>query len=196
MERFVKFIPNSISISRVGLSVIFVAYVTGQFAHGKDNLINLVMVFLAICITDLLDGRIARKMCCASVTGARLDVLADLFFIVVSNITLISLGILPAWFLVFIIFKFIEFIMTSNFTIKYKYLLNKKVFIFDNVGRIVSALLFIVPGAACIFQVLIPRIHDDLINIILYLILVGGLYSSYIRIKSCFKLKTQGHQSY
>lgn len=85
-----------------------------------------------------------------------------------SNITLTSLRILPPWFLGFIFLKFIEFIMTSNFTIRHKYLLNENVFIFDKVGRIVSAMFFVVPGAACIFQVLTTDIAENLINFILY----------------------------
>lgn len=188
MKTLVKFIPNSISIARIGLSILFVTNVTGQFSYGKNNFINLMMVFLAICLTDVIDGRIARKIRCTSVTGAKLDVLADLFFIVVSNITLISLGILPPWFLGFMLLKFIEFIMTSNFTMRHKHLRMKNVFVFDRVGRIVSAMFFVVPGAACIFQVLTPGIAENLINFILYSVLAGGLFSSYVRVKSCLKL--------
>ncbi len=188
MKSLVKFIPNSITISRIGLSILFITNVTGQFVYGRNNFINLTVLFLAVCLTDFIDGKIARKICCTSVTGAKLDVLADLFFIVASNITLISLGILPPWFLGFIILKFIEFVTTSNFIIRYQYLFHKKVFIFDKVGRIVSALFFVVPGAACIFQVLSASMAERLINFILYTILAGGILSSYLRVKSCLRL--------
>lgn len=79
MKRLVKFIPNSITISRIALSVIFVTNVTGQFIYGKNNFMNLIVLFSAICLTDLIDGRIAKKIRCTSVTGAKLDVIADLF---------------------------------------------------------------------------------------------------------------------
>ncbi len=188
MKSLIKFIPNSITISRIGLSILFITNVTGQFVYGRNNFINLTVLFLAVCLTDFIDGKIARKICCTSVTGAKLDVLADLFFIVASNITLISLGILPPWFLGFIILKFIEFVTTSNFIIRYQYLFHKKVFIFDKVGRIVSAQFFAVPGAACIFQVLSASMAERLINFILYTILAGGILSSYLRVKSCLRL--------
>jgi phosphatidylglycerophosphate synthase len=188
MKRLVKFIPNSMTISRIGLSVVFVTNVTGHFLFGKDNLMNLILLFSAICLTDFIDGKIAREVHCTSVTGAKLDVLADLFFIVTSNITLISLDILPLWFLGFIFFKFIEFIMTSNFTIRHKYLLNKNVFIFDKVGRIVAAMFFVIPGAACVFQYLTPNIAENLINFVLYSTLAGGILSLYLRVRNCLKL--------
>ncbi len=196
MKRLVTFIPNSITISRIVLSVIFVVNVMARFVSGRDNFISLIAVFLAICLSDFMDGRIARKLGCTSVTGAKLDVLADLFFIASSNIILIKLEILPMWFLVFIVLKFIEFIMTSNLMLRYKALLDKKVFMFDKIGRMVAVMFFAVPGAACIFQILTLGIKEILIDFMLYLILSGGVLSSYIRIKSCLRLKTQGRQGY
>ncbi len=188
MKRLVKFIPNSITLSRIGLSILFITNVTGQFVYGKNNFITLIVVFSTICLTDLIDGRIAKKIRCISATGAKLDVFADLFFIVVSNITLIRLKILPPWFLGFIVFKFLEFTMTSNFTIRHNYLPVKHVFVFDRIGRIVSAMFFVVPGAACIFQVLAPDIAEGLIISTLYAILAGGILSSCLRVKGCLKL--------
>ncbi|MBN7773543.1 CDP-alcohol phosphatidyltransferase family protein [Clostridium aminobutyricum] len=190
MKGLIKFIPNSITISRIGLSVLFVTNVTGQFVYEKNNFMNLIVLFSVICLTDLIDGKIARKIRCTSVTGAKLDVLADLFFIVASNITLISLGILPLWFLGFIFFKFIEFIITSDFTIRHKYLSNKNVFISDKLGRIVAAMFFVIPGIAFIFHILIPSIAENAIHFILYATLAGGILSSYLRVKSCLKLKS------
>lgn len=90
------------------MSFIFIYLVIIQFEYGKGELINLIMVFLAICLSDLLDGKIARKMRCVSTTRAKLDVLADLLYIVLSYITMIILKILPIWFLGFVSFKFLH----------------------------------------------------------------------------------------
>ncbi|MFT4143330.1 MAG: CDP-alcohol phosphatidyltransferase family protein [Mobilitalea sp.] len=187
MSRLIQFIPNCFSISRVGLTIIFVMNVIAQFIDKQNKLLPCILVFLLICLTDLLDGKIARKIHCTTKTGARLDVLADLFFIVISHITLINLKILPLWFLVFILLKFIEFIITSNYSMKYKYRKNN-VFVFDKVGKIVAAMFFVVPGMACIFQVLTPDIASNIIDFILYSILIGGILSSYLRVKNCLKL--------
>ncbi len=188
MKKVVKCIPNSITILRMGLTIIFITNMTGQFAGGKNNFINLIVIFMAICLSDFADGRIARKTHCTSVTGAKLDVMADLFFIVASNITLISLRILPIWFLGFILLKFIEFLVTSSFILRTEDVLNKNTFVFDNIGRIVSAMFFVVPGTACILQMLIPDMAKHLIDFILYGVLAGGILSSCLRIKSCLKL--------
>lgn len=80
MKRLVTFIPNSITISRIVLSVIFVVNVMARFVSGRDNFISLIAVFLAICLSDFLDGRIARKLGCTSVMGAKLDVFSRFIF--------------------------------------------------------------------------------------------------------------------
>ena len=71
MKRLVKFIPNSITITRIGLSVIFVTSVIGQFVYGRNDFMNLILLFSAICLTDFIDGKIARKIRSTSVTGAK-----------------------------------------------------------------------------------------------------------------------------
>ncbi|MDF2802004.1 MAG: phosphatidylglycerophosphate synthase, partial [Anaerocolumna sp.] len=95
--------------------------------------------------------------------------------------------ILPPWFLGFILLKFIEFIITSKLTRRDSYVTSKNVFVFDKIGRIVSAMFFVVPGAACVFQILTPEIAKNLINTIIYMVLSGGILSSYLRIINCFK---------
>ncbi len=187
MYRLIQFIPNCFSISRVGLTIIFVMNVISQFIYKQNKLLPCILVFLIICLTDLLDGKIARKIHCTTKTGARLDVLADLFFIVISHITLIKLKIIPVWFLVFILLKFIEFIITSSYSMKHKD--NKKnVFVFDKMGKLVAAMFFVVPGMAYSFQVLTPDIARNIIDFILYAIVTGGIFSSYYRVKNCLKL--------
>lgn len=171
------------------MSFIFIYLVIIQFEYGKGEPINLIMVFLAICLSDLLDGRIARKLRCVSTTGAKLDVLADLLYIILSYITMTSLKILPIWFLGFVSFKFIEFVMTSNFINKHNKLL-KYPFVFDKIGRIVSAMFFIIPGITCIYKGLIHYNTIYLVNFLLYIVFAAGIFSSYLRIKSCFILAT------
>lgn len=187
MKRIIIFIPNSITALRIVMTILFVSSIYEHFVYGKDNFISLVTLFSAICISDLLDGIVARKTGCTSLAGAKLDVFADLFFIIISNITLISLGILPSWFLGFICVKFIEFVITSDFIIKHNNS-SKKVFIFDKIGRIVSAMFFVIPGLACISQIAFPNNAEHLINLLLYAILAAGIYSSFFRIKSCMML--------
>lgn len=186
MKKIIKLIPNIITIARIVMSILFVLNVIGKFVYGKRNTMELIMIFMIVCFSDLLDGRIARKTNSTSMIGAKLDVFADLFFIVLSNITLIVLRILPPWFLGFIFVKFIEFVSTSNFINRHDNL-SKNTFVFDKIGRIVSAMFFIVPGITCIFQIILPYKAGDIVNTLLYILLAGGIYSSYSRISSCFR---------
>lgn len=189
MKNIIKFIPNSVTILRVFMSFIFVYLIIEQFMYKKDNFIILISIFLLICVSDLIDGKIARKTNHTSTIGAKLDVFADLSYIVISYTTLIIVSAFPIWFLVFILIKFGEFITTSNF-IKNHDNSTKHSFVFDKIGRLVSVAFFIIPGLICIYKYLIPYGTETLISYLLYTILAAGIWSSYLRIKNCFMLVT------
>lgn len=187
MENIIKYIPNIITIARIIMSFMFVILIVDQFRYREDKLLSIMIIFAAIFLSDFFDGKIARKIGCTSVIGAKLDVFADLLFILLSYTTLVILRILPLWFLCFVIFKFIEFVMTSKF-IKLNSNLSNNPFVFDKIGRIVSAAFFIIPGTACIYHCLMTYSSVNLMNCLLYVLLIAGLYSSFLRIKTCFML--------
>lgn len=185
-----RYIPNLITMSRIVMTVIFVRYIILQFGYGQDLTKELVILYLGICISDFLDGKIARKINYASNLGAKLDVFADLLYIVLSYIALINVKIMPMWFLGFILLKFSEFIITSKFIQSNKS--GNAPFIFDKVGRIVSSTFLIIPGVVCFHEVLNSFNIKIIFNCLLYVLLAAGIYSSYKRIKSCmaiYKLK-------
>lgn len=182
--KFKKYIPNIISIIRIILCILFVRTIITQFTYGHDKTLNLVVIFLGICSSDLLDGKIARKTNSVSSLGAKLDVFADLFYIIVSYVVLINLKILPLWFLGFICFKFSEFVITSKF-IKSNSNSVDKPFVFDKIGRIVSATFLIIPGIVCIYGCFNQYDINLILNCILYIIFICGILSSYYRVKSC-----------
>lgn len=66
--------------------------------------------------------------------------------------------------------------------------LSNNVFVFDKVGKLVSVVFFIIPGITYISSYLIPYVAEDLIKFLIYITLVAGIYSSYLRIKGCFRL--------
>ena len=189
MKNIIKFIPNSITITRIFMSFIFVYLIAEQFMFGKGSFAILISLFILICISDLIDGKIARKTSQTSTIGAKLDVFADLFYIIISYITLILFNALPLWFLVFTLMKFSEFVITSNF-IKRHNKSAKHSFVFDKIGRLVSVTFFIIPGIICLYKCLSPYGTGTLVSCLLYTILAAGLYSSYLRIKNCFMLIT------
>ncbi|MDT8716831.1 CDP-alcohol phosphatidyltransferase family protein [Clostridium sp. 19966] len=177
MRKLIKFLPNSITVSRILMTFVF-----GYSAYLHGHNIFLLALFLTICISDLSDGKIARKFQITSVLGAKLDVFADLFYMLVAYSVFISLKIIPVWFLTFICIKFIEFTITSKI-IRFYDTTSENPFVFDKVGRIVAAVFYIIPGLACMFDS-----SAYFINLILYVTLAAGIYSSYMRIRRCFVL--------
>lgn len=177
MEKIVKFLPSSITLSRILMTFIF-----GYSAYLHGHNIFLLTLFFTICLSDLSDGKLARKFNVTSALGAKLDVFADLLFMLVSYSVFMDLRIIPAWFLLFVFAKFMEFTITSKIINSYESSAQNP-FVFDKAGRIVAVLFYIIPGAACIFGS-----KAYLIDLILYMTLAGGAYSSYSRIKRCFEL--------
>ena len=68
-------IPNAISLSRIFL-VIPIIYL---IASGSEYLA--LLIFLLGCLTDFMDGFLARKYNQESILGENLDLLADKLFI-------------------------------------------------------------------------------------------------------------------
>lgn len=111
MAGFFTVLPNMITLLRVLLSCFLNFYLLNHFGSLPVPII----ISLAIFLTDFLDGKIARFLGKTSRFGAVFDLLADLFYIVLSYLVLYSFQILPIWFFLVILFKFIEFVLTSLF---------------------------------------------------------------------------------
>lgn len=158
MKSIIKFIPNILTMSRIVMSFIFIYTILREFTYGQDMTSNLIILFLSICASDLLDGKIARKTNSVSKFGAKLDVFADLLYIVISYITLVNMKVLPLWFLMFICFKFTEFVMTSRF-MKRNNEFSENPFVFDKIGRIVSAVFLLFLELFVLTNVLKSRIY-------------------------------------
>jgi len=184
MKSIIKFVPNLITTTRIIMSFLFVYVIVEQFIYGQERSMNLIILFVAICVSDLLDGRIARKMNSVSIIGAKLDVSADLLYIILSYVTLITLKILPLWFLGFICFKFSEFVITSKF-MRNNNKSSDNPFVFDKVGRVVAAMFFIIPGLVCIYKCFGSYNVDIILSCLLYIVFLAGVYSSYLRIRCC-----------
>ena len=83
--------PNLITLSRVAGAPLFVFY-CHRAADGAWAAYWLAaLLFVAVVGSDVLDGRLARRLRCASVFGRFLDHGADIFFI------LFALGWFAAW---------------------------------------------------------------------------------------------------
>jgi len=175
-----KILVNAITSSRILLTM-GMAYVILK----QENLIVLsTLLFVLICLTDYLDGKLARRFCAVSRKGAIFDVVADLFFMTSITYTLIYLGIMPGWFLIVIVVKFVEFLSTS-----YYYRNNnnsEEVFISDKIGRCVATMFYAMPYVSLVaFWIAHMEWNMVVINALCFIITVLSMMSSAFRVKSC-----------
>ncbi len=69
------------------------------------------LVFIAASVTDVIDGRVARKYNIVTNFGRLLDPLADKLIVTVAFIGFVEMGIFPAWIVILILCR--EFVVTG-----------------------------------------------------------------------------------
>lgn len=183
--RGIKLIPNILTILRILLTLIYVPMLYNLHLKNDDMLYFGLIVagFIIICLTDLLDGKIARKMQVESQFGGIFDVVADFIFIVSSHIVLIIDKKVPIWFIAIILGKFIEFIITSNIIKKHSKI-QSSIFIFDYFGRIAAVNFYLLPG---LILLVYKGLNIMWINIFIYITVSLVIISSSARILECYK---------
>lgn len=118
----VKNLPNQLTIFRVILIVPFVVILLGSyqwwepimsiFAYNADAAEYVALaIFVIASLTDLLDGKIARKYNLVSNFGKFMDPLADKLLVCAAMIGLVEMGRIPAWVVIIIISR--EFIISG-----------------------------------------------------------------------------------
>lgn len=100
-------LPNYITLFRVILIPFFINLMI--YGYYREAL----LVFVVACITDALDGMIARLTKKKTQLGAFLDPMADKLLIVSAFVTLVLLGKLPVWLVIIIVSRDMILIMGS-----------------------------------------------------------------------------------
>ena len=103
-------LPNKLTLFRVILIPFFVFFLLCPIFAGYGNYIA-VAIFIVASLTDMLDGKIARKYNLVTNFGKFMDPLADKLLVSSAMICLIELGALPSWIVVIIIAR--EFIISG-----------------------------------------------------------------------------------
>ena len=102
-------LPNKLTMFRVILIPFFVAFLLVDITSA-DKWIALA-VFIIASLTDLLDGKIARKYGLVTNFGKFMDPLADKLLVCSALICLVALEKIPAWIVIVIIAR--EFIISG-----------------------------------------------------------------------------------
>ena len=107
-------LPNKLTIFRMVLIVPFVILLLGDYGGwgwfkaifgGVLEYMDYVAlaIFIIASLTDLIDGKIARKYNLVTNFGKFMDPLADKLLVSAAMIALVELGRIPAWIVIVII---------------------------------------------------------------------------------------------
>jgi len=100
-------IPNYITLARIILIPFFISLMI--YHHYRAAMV----VFVTACVTDALDGMIARITNQKTDLGAVLDPIADKLLIVSAFVTLVLRGILPVWLVMIVVSRDVILVLGS-----------------------------------------------------------------------------------
>jgi CDP-diacylglycerol--glycerol-3-phosphate 3-phosphatidyltransferase len=93
-------LPNSLTFLRILMVPLLVVVLLTRFSGSEFWGLG---IFLLAALTDIADGMIARRTKAVTVTGTLLDPIADKLLMSAAFISLVELGLAPAWMVVVII---------------------------------------------------------------------------------------------
>lgn len=105
-------VPNVISVIRILLIPVFVVLLF------QNQNISAFVVFVIACVSDGVDGYIARNFNQGSSLGKILDPIADRGLLLVGSIVLSILGRLPVWIVVLVIIRDFTFLFGGWYLVK------------------------------------------------------------------------------
>lgn len=159
-----RFLINCITYLRILFGFLFLFCVLFDL-----NTTYLIVIFILTAISDVGDGWLSRKYNLSSDNGAKFDVICDFIFIILSTFALILIDLIPAWFLMIIILKLIEFFKTSDETLVY-----------EKFGHFVALMFYAFPVVAILIN------NKTIVLILSIFITICALISSLSRIHQKF----------
>ena len=103
-------LPNKLTIIRVIMIPVFLFFLLTDYAGGASKYIA-AAIFVVASLTDMLDGKIARKYNLVTNFGKFMDPLADKLLVCSAMICLVDLKLIPVWVVLIIIAR--EFIISG-----------------------------------------------------------------------------------
>lgn len=103
-------LPNKLTVARVIMIPFFVWFALVDVVPGYSKYVA-VVIFIIASLTDLLDGKIARKYNLVTNFGKFMDPLADKLLVCAALICMVEKNMLPAWMVIVIISR--EFIISG-----------------------------------------------------------------------------------
>jgi len=160
-------IVNALSVSRILFGFFFLIAVILDY-----NIAWLIIIFALAILSDIMDGYLAKKHDLIVDNGSKIDVICDFLFIILSTSAIVLIDLAPAWFLLVIILKLVEFFVTSG----------KGALKYDRFGTFVAYMFYAFPIVAML-------INSKNITLVLTIIItICAITSSLLRIKNTREL--------
>lgn len=175
-----KNIPNVLTVARALLVLPFVWCIHDIFVYECAKNLFLLITFTTIISSDVLDGFLARKLACTSQVGAKLDIISDTFYTISWLITFAYFEIIPAWFILVIVLKLFEFVITSRIIGR-----KQQRIIFDRIGKVSISIVMILPGVFVFRCIMID--YKTIMGITIFIVTAMLIVSSVSRIANTIK---------
>ncbi|RBW69911.1 CDP-diacylglycerol--glycerol-3-phosphate 3-phosphatidyltransferase [Bacillus taeanensis] len=113
-------LPNKITIARVLIIPLFMIFLLAPLPLGDMTILNdtlptahfiAALIFIIASMTDWVDGYLARKYNLVTNFGKFLDPLADKLLVTAALVSLVQIGLAPAWIVIVILSR--EFAVTG-----------------------------------------------------------------------------------
>ena len=101
-------LPNKLTIVRIILAPLYLVLLVINFPH---HYLAAMIVFIVASLTDMLDGKIARKYNLVTNFGKFMDPIAVKLLVSSAFIAFVQMGLLPAWIVIILIAR--EFIISG-----------------------------------------------------------------------------------
>jgi CDP-diacylglycerol--glycerol-3-phosphate 3-phosphatidyltransferase len=167
------YISNLLSVFRIIL-IIPLSYLF--FSDFEQNKYLILGVLILMYITDLLDGYLARKLNQVSELGKIIDPLADKLVVGIVAIMMFMKGLIPLWFILFIILRDL-LILGFGLYLKSK----KKIVLMSNYPGKIAVLII---GLALTFSIFKDsELLRNISSLLYYISTILIVYSSYLYYK-------------
>lgn len=97
-----KRLPNQLTFLRIVLTFIFMIFL---FLGGIGSRITALILFSLASLTDLYDGRLARKYNIVSDFGKLMDPIADKILVLGAFLAFVEMRLIPAWMVIVIVIR-------------------------------------------------------------------------------------------
>ncbi len=101
-------LPNRLTLIRIGAAFVFMIFLFADHLYAQYAALFL---FTGAVLTDIYDGRLARRQGIVTNFGKLMDPLADKILMVAAFVSFVGLGYIPAWTVIVIISR--EFAITG-----------------------------------------------------------------------------------